>query len=55
MSEKIQDTSFKQPLFKIINNVTAENISDPNKIKDLLIQQFINVGEKAYFVSQMQE
>ena len=39
MSKKIQDTSFKQPSFKIINNVTAENIIDPNKIKDLLIQQ----------------
>ena len=39
MREKIQNTNFKNPTKKIINNVTATGASEPNKIKDLLIKQ----------------
>ena len=37
MEEKINNTEFKDPLFKIISNVTANSESKPNTIKKLLI------------------
>lgn len=39
MKEKIKNTNFKKPNKKIISNVTAEEVMDPNKIKDLLVEQ----------------
>ena len=39
MKIKINSTLFKNPLFKIINNVTASPEIDSNLIKDLLIKQ----------------
>ena len=39
MIEKINEIQFKKPLFKIINNVTAEPIEEPGEIKKLLFQQ----------------
>ena len=39
MKEKIKNTKFIKPSHKIINNVTAEEISEPEIIKDLLIEQ----------------
>ena len=42
MSEKIINTLFKKPLFKIINNVDAKVEIDPNKIKKKLIDQIFS-------------
>ena len=39
MKEKINDTKFKNPIFKIINNVTAGPEDNPEVIKKLLIEQ----------------
>ena len=39
MEEKIDNTIFKKPLFKIVNNVNAMPENDPEKIKKLLIEQ----------------
>jgi [acyl-carrier-protein] S-malonyltransferase len=39
MSSKLEKVIFKKPEYKIISNVTSEPENDPNKIKDLLIQQ----------------
>ena len=40
MREKITNTKFKKPLFKIVNNVTAKPEDDENIIKKLLIIRF---------------
>ena len=42
MEEKINNTEFKDPLFKIISNVTANSESKPNIIKRLLIEQIFS-------------
>ena len=42
MEEKINNTEFKDPLFKIISNVTANSESKPNTIKRLLIEQIFS-------------
>ncbi len=39
MKKKISETNFKKPLFKIVSNVKAQPESDPNIIKELLIEQ----------------
>ena len=39
MAEKIQNTDFLSPNPSIISNVTAEEVSDVNRIKPLLIDQ----------------
>jgi [acyl-carrier-protein] S-malonyltransferase len=39
MNEKIYKTKFEIPKYKIINNVTAEALNDPNIIKKLLVEQ----------------
>ena len=39
MKDKIDTTKFKKPLFKIINNVTANPETDSEIIKELLIKQ----------------
>ena len=42
MSEKINNTSFNNPLIEIINNVTATAIKDSNLIKKLLIDKIFS-------------
>ena len=42
MKEKINNTKFNKPLFKIINNVTAKAENDTNIIKSLLIDQIFS-------------
>ena len=42
MEEKINNTEFKDPLFKIISNVSANSESKPNNIKRLLIEQIFS-------------
>jgi len=39
MEEKINNTEFKKPLFKIVNNVTAKTEEENKNIKSLLIDQ----------------
>ena len=39
MSSKINNTTFKKPSLEIISNVTASPVSEPEKIKKLLIEQ----------------
>tara|TARA_B100000963_G_scaffold84265_1_gene71880 strand:+ start:14956 stop:15897 length:942 start_codon:yes stop_codon:yes gene_type:complete len=39
MKDKIISTKFKDPSFQIINNVTAKEQKNPEKIKNLLIEQ----------------
>ncbi len=39
MKEKIDVTKFKNPLFKIVNNVTAKSETSSEKIKKLLVDQ----------------
>ena len=42
MEEKIKNTSFKVPNKKIINNVTAKEVTETNEIKQLLIDQIFS-------------
>ena len=42
MSDKINNTTFKNSLFKIVNNVQAKVEIEPNKIKKLLIDQIFS-------------
>tara|TARA_B100001057_G_scaffold360894_1_gene363280 strand:- start:11705 stop:12646 length:942 start_codon:yes stop_codon:yes gene_type:complete len=42
MEEKINNTNFNQPVFEILNNVTASPEIDPKKIKKLLIDQIFS-------------
>ena len=42
MKDKIDITKFKKPLFKIINNVTANPETDSEIIKELLIKQIFS-------------
>ena len=39
MKDKIEKIEFKKPKFKIISNVTAEPLEDPENIKKLLVKQ----------------
>ena len=42
MEEKIQKTVFKNPLFNIVNNVTATPETNSDNIKRLLIEQIFS-------------
>ena len=42
MEEKIKNAKFIKPLFKIVNNVTAKPVNDPDVIKKLLIDQIFS-------------
>ena len=42
MEEKIQKTNFKDPLFNIVNNITAAPETNSDKIKKLLIDQIFS-------------
>ena len=42
MKDKIKKTNFKNPIFKIINNVTASLETDSENIKELLVRQIFS-------------
>ena len=42
MKNKIENTNFKNPLFKIVNNVTANSEIDAKNIKELLVKQIFS-------------
>ena len=42
MKDKIENTNFKNPLFKIVNNVTANSEIDAKNIKELLVEQIFS-------------
>ena len=42
MVEKINKVEFKKPKYKIVNNVNASTVDDPQQIKDLLVKQIFS-------------
>tara|TARA_B100000963_G_C22543228_1_gene633209 strand:+ start:64 stop:1005 length:942 start_codon:yes stop_codon:yes gene_type:complete len=42
MKDKIEKTNFRNPLFKIVNNVTANPETDSKNIKELLVKQIFS-------------
>ena len=42
MKEKIEKVNFKKPIFKIVNNVTADPEDNPETLKKLLIDQIFS-------------
>ncbi len=42
MREKIKNTKFKEPQFKIVNNVNANTENNPENIKSLLVEQIFS-------------
>ncbi len=42
MVEKINKVEFKKPKYKIVNNVNASAVDDPQQIKDLLVKQIFS-------------
>ncbi len=42
MKDKIKKTNFKIPMYKILNNVTANPETNPENIKDLLVEQIFS-------------
>ncbi len=42
MKDKIQNTKFKEPQFKIVNNVNASSENNPENIKTLLVEQIFS-------------
>ena len=55
MAEKINNTKFNSPLYKIINNVTAKTEADPNIIKRLLIDQIFSTVKWRESIIKMSE
>ena len=55
MEKKIYDTNFNNPLFTIINNVTANPEVDPNNIKRLLIEQIFSTVRWRESIIKMHE
>ena len=55
MREKIYNTNFNKPILEIINNVTATPVSDPNKIKELLIQQIFSTVKWRESITRMSD
>ena len=55
MKDKIDITKFKKPLFKIINNVTANPETDSEIIKELLIKQIFSTVRWRESIIQMSE
>ena len=55
MEEKINNTKFKNPLFNIINNVTAKPEDNPNIIKKLLIEQIFSTVKWRESIINMSE
>ena len=55
MENKINNTKFDNPLFKIINNVTAEPENNSIKIKKLLIDQIFSTVKWRESIIKMSE
>ncbi len=55
MEKKIYDTNFNNPLFTIINNVTANPEVDPTNIKRLLIEQIFSTVRWRESIIKMHE
>jgi [acyl-carrier-protein] S-malonyltransferase len=55
MESKIYNTKFTNPMFKIINNVTACPESDANNIKKLLVKQIFSTVKWRESIIKMQE
>jgi [acyl-carrier-protein] S-malonyltransferase len=55
MESKINNTKFTNPIFKIINNVTACPESDAKKIKKLLVKQIFSTVKWRESIIKMQE
>ncbi len=55
MEKKIYNTNFNNPVFEIINNVTANPEVDPNKIKRLLIEQIFSTVRWRESIIKMHE
>ena len=55
MESKIYNTKFTDPIFKIINNVTACSESDANNIKKLLVKQIFSTVKWRESIIKMQE
>ena len=55
MREKINSTKFTDPSIRIVNNVTAEPISDSNEIKKLLIEQIFSTVKWRESIIKMSE
>ena len=55
MKDKIRITKFNKPLFKIINNVTANLESDPESIQKLLIEQIYSTVRWRESIIKMSE
>ena len=55
MENKINNTKFDNPLFKIINNVTAEPEDNSNEIKKLLIDQIFSTVKWRESIIKMAE
>ncbi len=55
MENKINNTKFDNPLFKIINNVTAEPQDNSNEIKKLLIDQIFSTVKWRESIIKMAE
>ena len=55
MESKIYNTKFTDPIFKIINNVTACPESDASNIKKLLVKQIFSTVKWRESIIKMQE
>ena len=55
MQDKINNTKFHNPLFEIINNVTATPENDSSKIKKLLIEQIFSTVKWRQSILNMSE
>jgi len=55
MEDKIDNTKFREPKFKIINNVTSEPESNSDKIKQLLVKQIYSTVRWRESIIKMQE
>ncbi len=55
MRDKINNTNFTDPKIKIINNVSAEPVSDANLIKKLLIDQIFSTVKWRESIMKMSE
>ncbi len=55
MNTKINQTTFKSPTIEIINNVNAEPINDPSKIKKLLVEQIFSTVKWRESITYMEK
>ena len=55
MKEKIEKVNFKKPLYKIVNNVTANSQNDPEVLKKLLVDQIFSTVKWRESIIKMSE